>query len=421
MIMAEEIDVAIIGAGMAGLTAAITLHSAGIGVMVFDAQGFVGGRVATDDFEGFKLDRGYQVILNAYPECKEQLNYALLDLKPFDAGALVRVKDQFIPFSLFSSHPVTFIKSIFNGLISVGDVFKLSKIARHLKKTPLDKLLAETTGSTSSVVQKYDLSPSVANHFLKPLLAGITLDKSLSSSGKLAAMAMKMMLEGPVSIPARGIGTIPSQLASLLPREVIRLNSSVESIGPNRITLHTGTQVKAKIVLIATDPWSAARLLGTQVPPPGKEVACIYYVSKKPPVEEPVIVLNGNGTGPINHLAVLSNVSPRYAPKGYSLISITVLEEELKKAGNQLESAVKDQLIDWYGQDVNDWRHLHAYRVRNAHPAAYPLKVWQGGTGLKVREGVYACGDYLELPSLNHAMLSGRKAAEQIIKEVKFS
>lgn len=419
--MAEDIDVVIIGAGMAGLTAAVTLHTAGIGVILFDSQGFVGGRLATDDFEGFKLDRGYQVILNAYPECKDQLNYALLDLKPFDSGALVRVGEQFVPFSLFSTHPLSFIKSIFSGFISVGDIFKLPKIARYLKKTPLDKLLAETTGSALSVVQKYDLSPSVTNHFLKPLLAGITLDKSLSSPGKLAVMAMKMMLEGPASIPARGIGTIPQQLASLLPREVIRLNSSVESIGQNRITLHTGSQIKAKIILVATDPWAAARLLGTQVPPPGREVACVYYVAKKSPVEEPIIVLNGNGTGPINHLAVLSNVSSRYAPKGYSLISVTVLEDELKKAGNQLESVVKDQLIQWYGNDVNDWRHLHTYRVRNAHPVAYPLKLWQGGAGARVREGVYACGDYLELPSLNHAMLSGRKAAEQIIKEVKFS
>ena len=57
---------------------------------VLEASDGVGGRVRTDVVEGFRLDRGFQVLLTAYPEARRVLDYAALDLRPFLAGALVR-------------------------------------------------------------------------------------------------------------------------------------------------------------------------------------------------------------------------------------------------------------------------------------------------------------------------------------------
>ena len=81
--------VAIVGAGLAGLACATTLHAAGIPVQIFEASNGVGGRVRSDVVDGFTLDRGFQVALTAYPEMHRQLDMAALDLRAFDPGALV--------------------------------------------------------------------------------------------------------------------------------------------------------------------------------------------------------------------------------------------------------------------------------------------------------------------------------------------
>jgi phytoene dehydrogenase-like protein len=68
-------DVIIIGAGLSGLAAAVHLHRQGRRVLVLEASDRAGGRIKTDSHEGFLLDRGFQVLLTAYPETQTLLNY----------------------------------------------------------------------------------------------------------------------------------------------------------------------------------------------------------------------------------------------------------------------------------------------------------------------------------------------------------
>jgi phytoene dehydrogenase-like protein len=85
-----ELDVAIIGAGLAGLACARDLTKAGLGVQLFESADAAGGRVRTDVVDGFRLDRGFQVLLTEYPEAKRVLDYDALALRRFVPGALVR-------------------------------------------------------------------------------------------------------------------------------------------------------------------------------------------------------------------------------------------------------------------------------------------------------------------------------------------
>ena len=79
----------IVGAGLAGLTCAKVLAERGVEVVVFEASDGVGGRVRTDERDGFLLDRGFQVYFTAYPVSRRHLDHEALNLRAFDPGAIV--------------------------------------------------------------------------------------------------------------------------------------------------------------------------------------------------------------------------------------------------------------------------------------------------------------------------------------------
>ena len=70
----SESEFVVIGAGLAGLTAALILHRRGREVVLLERGDAVGGRVRTDFDSGFTLDRGFQVLLTAYPEIANYLS-----------------------------------------------------------------------------------------------------------------------------------------------------------------------------------------------------------------------------------------------------------------------------------------------------------------------------------------------------------
>jgi phytoene dehydrogenase-like protein len=82
-------DVVVVGAGIAGLTAAVTLAHAGLDVVVVEASDGVGGRVRTDRLDGLRLDRGFQLLNPAYPAVRRLLDLPALNLRSFDAVVVV--------------------------------------------------------------------------------------------------------------------------------------------------------------------------------------------------------------------------------------------------------------------------------------------------------------------------------------------
>ena len=72
--------VVIVGAGLAGLAAAIDLEALGHDVEIHEASDGAGGRVRTDVVDGYRLDRGFQILLEAYPEAQDLLDYDALAL-----------------------------------------------------------------------------------------------------------------------------------------------------------------------------------------------------------------------------------------------------------------------------------------------------------------------------------------------------
>lgn len=80
--MSSRAEVVVVGAGLAGLSAATRLAAAGCDVQVFEAAPHAGGRLATRRIDGFVVDRGFQVLNSGYPRAAD----LDLDLDALDLG-----------------------------------------------------------------------------------------------------------------------------------------------------------------------------------------------------------------------------------------------------------------------------------------------------------------------------------------------
>ncbi len=81
ILIPEKVNVAIIGAGCAGLAAASLLACKGIAVTVFEAAPQLGGRARAVDYKGVTLDNGQHILLGAYAETLALLTRAGVDGK----------------------------------------------------------------------------------------------------------------------------------------------------------------------------------------------------------------------------------------------------------------------------------------------------------------------------------------------------
>ena len=226
----------------------------------------------------------------------------------------------------------------------------------------------------------------------------------------------KMMSEGDAAVPSRGMGVIPAQLAEKLPADAVQLNTRVEELHENELKLAGGEVVRARAIVVAADGPSAARLIG-EVEPASRSVTCFYYAADEPPVAEPLLFLNGDGAGPVNNFVVISNVAPSYAPMGKHLVSTSVLGTH-KLTDVQLSGFVIAQMKNWFGKVASTWQFLRGYYLTHAQPQQFPGALEPPQRPVRVRPGVYVCGDHRDNASIQGAMASGRRAGEAVLADL---
>ncbi len=407
-------QVHIVGAGLAGLCCALRLQEAGISSQIFEASDDVGGRARTDEVDGFLLDRGFQVLLTAYPEAKQVLDYKGLELARFEQGALIRYQGKFHRFADPWRRPRHLLSTAFSPVATFGDKLRVARLRQRVCRGTLDELFARPEAATIEALRGEGFSDRIINGFFRPFLGGVFLDRELQTSSRMFDFVFRMFATGDAAIPARGMGAMARQIAARLPAEVIRTDSPVDKIESDSIRLASGENLRAATTVVACDAPAAKALLGSEPSTSGRGVTCLYFAADEPPVKEPILVLNGEGEGPVNNLCVPSQLSPTYAPLDQSLISVTALG--IPSDSDDFQGQVSGQLREWFGAVVDGWRHLRTYRIPYALPTQVPPALSPVAKPARRTDGIFVCGDYLETASIQGAMVSGRRVAEQIIE-----
>jgi protoporphyrinogen oxidase len=407
--MVSDNPVLVVGAGLSGLSCCCTLNDAGIPYLLFDKSRRVGGRVVTMDHNGYKLDVGFQVLLTLYPEAQRFFDYDSLNLSPCYPGSMVWHDGRFHRLSDPLRRPLKSLASLFCPIGSFKDKIRIGMMRVGLLKTTR---LKDGT-STIAALRKLGFGDSMIDRFWRPFMSGVFLENELSTSVRKFEESFRLFAKGHTTIPKLGIGELPKQMARRLDQNRLLLGQKISSVSKRKVTLESGDIFSGREVVLAVDGSERERMLGLENSTVWNSVECIYFgfPEKVLPSGEPILYLDGEGTGPINNLFFTSNLSD-CAPKGKALASASVIISQGTNKEEDLVNAALTQLKKWFGASVDEWQFIKRFKIKEAIPMCIQPTIQELKTN-----GIYHCGDCNGLPSLDAALKSGRLVAEKIIED----
>ncbi len=382
--------VVVIGAGLAGMNAAIQLQNAGREVVVLEAADRAGGRVQSDQIDGFTCDRGFQLINAKYPELAALNILGELDFRFADRALNIAIEDRShrlgdprkYPFSAFDS--------------ATGSIFEKFALIKALARKPKPELSIDEYLVASGLGRMFE-------RVLQPFLRGVYLTDLTKIAAPAGLEIIKTFVSGKPGLPSRGVGA----LSVVMARRVsdLRLGVTVNSIKSGVVTTSVG-EIPASEIIVATDSTTAAQLLDLGSVPKLAGCTTWYHSASTAPVTHGQLIVDGQNRGAVINTLVISNFIAEYAPVGKNLISTTT-------DTGITESEVRRHLATLYNCDNRDWELIAKYEI----PAALPI----GAKGMTqpiqsfVREGIYLAGDGQVSPSQNGALKSGRLAAMAVL------
>jgi phytoene dehydrogenase-like protein len=410
-------SITIIGAGISGLSVGLHLHREGFSVKIIEASDRPGGRIKTDSVEGFRLDRGFQVLLTSYPEAQMLLDYKALQLKTFLPGATVLYDGGQFEIADPFRRPSALLATVFAPVGSLKDKINTFVLKQKLIRKSIKGIFLQEQKSSLEQLKSYGFSSKMIDRFFKPFFSGIFLENKLETPNRMFDFVMKMFSEGDAALPALGMEEIPKQLASQLPADTFLYNTKAVDIRGNSIFTSTGAEIKSDIIILATEANELVSKLKSNVETKYRSVTNVYFQTTIAPSNKAVVILNASEKEKVvNNLTVMTNVSTAYAPAGKVLISVScngILDFE----DQELAEKIKKELEPWFGKQVEEWSHLKTYKVKYALPNLTVLKDDLTITDMKINDNLYCCGDHLLNGSINAAMKSGRLLADLIILE----
>ena len=371
--------VAIIGAGLAGLSAAITLQDAGCDVEIFESSDRVGGRVATDVIDGYRLDRGFQLINARYPELLRLNVISELDFTYASRSIDISLDEQIVSLGDPRTNPF----SVFNS--ATGSIFTKLNFMSYLFSSSV---------SGKSVEDELNRFGTLYRRVLKPFLSGVFLTSPANVDAVTGKEIVRSFISGKPGLPALGAGELAHALARRV--KTIHLNSRIDSLA----------QVQADAVIVTTDLTTAAQLLDIPNVPKLATSTTWYHEVPFEMTQSNRLLIDGQARGPVINSIAISNMVPTYAPLGKTLLSSTTIEFAS-------ESEVRRHLATLWGTSTSDWSLIAKYEIPKSLPI-FGLGA-QGVHSAKLADNLFVAGDYRTAPSQNGALLSGRLAAQELL------
>ncbi|MFP8952786.1 FAD-dependent oxidoreductase [Natrialbaceae archaeon A-arb3/5] len=425
--------VAVVGGGLAGLVAARHLAAAGVDAMVYEREDRVGGRVRTRDRDGFRLDRGFQVLFTSYPAVQSELDLDALELRRFAPGACLARPDRRSTLADPLRDPRALPATLFNADVSMRDKLRVLTLRRELQRRDPAHIFddGEPDVSTEKFLREYGFSDQFIERFAAPFYGGITLDRSLSTSRRVFEYTFRALATGSIAVPAAGMEAIPRQLAEAARAEGVRIETGrrVESIDASGATAAgargaslsvDGERRDVDAIVVATDPPTAADLTGVDSIPTDARSCVTQYYRLPGTVDldtDKRLLLNVSESGP-NHVVPHSEVAPEYAPADETLLSATYLgSPDATEA--ELAETTRETLAAWFPERVFDEVDLlHTDRIEFAQ-FAQPPGVHETLPAHRAPDGpAYLAGDYTAWSSIQGAMASGRRAAQAVVADL---
>jgi phytoene dehydrogenase-like protein len=194
--LSPDVVVVVVGAGLAGLCCAREVAAAGLTVRVLEAGDGVGGRVRTDVVDGYRLDRGFQILLTAYPEVAASLDVVALDLRVFDPGSLVWTGGGFDRVADPLRDPRAILSTLTAAIGSPLDKARVGLLRQRLVGTDPVDLLRRPDRSTADALRAAGFSTRMVDRFFRPLLGGIQLDLELATSARMYEVIFRTLAVG---------------------------------------------------------------------------------------------------------------------------------------------------------------------------------------------------------------------------------
>ncbi len=408
----RPIDVIVVGGGLSGLSCAHYLQKKGLNIKLFEVASNIGGRARSDEFNGFTLDRGLHFYHNSTTELKKIIDLNELHLKNTYPGYLLRYDHSF---NLFTNPLYKTFDTVSTALAknaTFTDKVRLFGLFVKLKTTPYKWLVKEEETCSYEMLSKNGFSKKLIDTFFRPMLASNIFDWNLQSSSRFSKIYLKSLFEDHVALPQRGIGSIAEAISKKLEPATICLRSKIKQVTNEGVEFVNGDFLPSKMVVIATNAIDLGIISPqTNMNKECSHVSTIYFEAEKAPVSKPVVILNGDTGGLVNHVFVPTTLQPDYAPKGKHLISVNVVKEH-DLDDEELVAKCQLELSEWFGLQVNDWRHLKTYHIKYAMPFKPILD--EVSFTKKVSDSVYYCGDSLSVGTMESALRSGRETADVV-------
>ncbi|MCW5936783.1 MAG: FAD-dependent oxidoreductase [Fimbriimonadaceae bacterium] len=408
-------SVIVVGAGLSGLVCARALTRANKRVTVIDRLGHVGGRVWTNEVDGFRIDQGFQVLFNAYPNARRELDFAKLGFRKFTPGALVHWNGR-----LEAVMRDDYIHMAFTGFLGLRDKMRIAQFSSESVGRKFEQCWELEDVSALVFLRRYGFGESFMERFARPFFGGVFLDRELSVSARNLAFIWKALSLGDTGVPERGMAAVATQIADDIPSDRLWLGTEVAKLdmegGTCRgVVLANGDRVAATKVVVATDPAEEARLTAQPVDTAGRGCTTVAFDATMPPTEDPILIVNGNFPGRVQHVAPMTNVARSLAPPGRHLVTATILGTP-PMSDARLAGDVQYELQEWFPDaDVSSWRPLRVDRIPFAQAADHP-GARKSEPGPTSTPGLYLAGEATTYSGIDGAILSGRKCAQALLQ-----